>query len=1567
MPEGLLTYAATSTVRRGRATAPSTSSSTLLQPPIQTHVIEPYSSDIEAMTPGTRRKLLEHSVYKANDLKESEAEVTDLESEPPGSKHSSKPTTPRLSLKFNRGDKTRDPTKFDFGKSKITSKNEVVRKGKDVEVKIESLKLSKEDTLKLWSCNPQKQRQTKPQKVGTHKVLVFVNNQFPHPQTPFPIRVYDANQIIVGEIARESVINDTVEFTVDADSDGCIIPSHVSQLEAGTAKFLVTFNPTSLGTHTVNITFNKEIINGSPFEVNIVQDAASLAGKSAYSGKNNGSADYSTSTLESKKKDKVKETKQKKEKAERNGSKGKGDMDYKAALVTKIPSLSRVGKPAELMLSIPSTAVDRLIEARVTDPEKNELPVEIFEDEPNIRRIQFTSQRVGDHEIEVKLDGVEVEGSPFTCRSYDPAKIFVGNVPDGIVNKAVHFTVDASAAGVGNLEVAVNEGKIPSMAHALGQHKYDISFVPRENIDHQISVRFNNEPVPGSPFLSRLISNPSRPILTTSGPGLERISVGEPTEFWVNVQLQDASLPISSPKVQIVDARGDHIIPKISPDIQEPGSTRYLVVYTPKHVEITRLICARLSLLEKAHVGKPCTFTIDAAKAGAGNMEIIVSVGKRNVPNFVQAEGQAKFKVSFTPQEASEHVISVKFNGIPIPGSPMSCPVAGADVSSSSLPKSMASPYSKEEELERISPERGDDVLRLVGDLAAAQVGKTKRFSIDAPDRAAGKTDCNVVVTGPDKLHIPVRVIKVTEGFDVEFEVPRAGNYEIDIFINKKLLDVCPIICRAISLHSARLMEKSQELGCGESFSFDVDLPKLKRSEEIRVEMQTEDGKLINSTTKLDYNNHKAKVTFRTDEKPSTYFVTILRNESVLEERVFHSTTTQQNMQTTPSSRAAQEEVRLVHFPRKALVEHTAQFELELLDRRSAGELRVQIYDSDGGQREIPTSHYVDVLDLSAVSVIGLRNDCVGVQQNFKLDWSQSGGSSAAVSVIHESGQPIKCHMKEGGRDGLYLCSFTPLIPGLYLLTIFVDDMQLPECPYECVVSYQGAVRAMGDAFQRAQRGKTARFEVSLGNSGNRGELDVVVTDSHKSPLPVRCYKQHDDSYWAEFTPEQCGTHKIEVTFADIPSMDLLSTVRWSIPEECGSISVDRKHAGNGELSFELTDPSGRKLKTDQVKTSTGADNFTFLPVKLGPQAGGQAGWICCSRISISIDYCVERNSRLPSYSIQRRRRGMKIDVRGPSTKKSGTRLTIDQTALLKSRSDPQNYRQSFNVDVVDPVKVVVNDENLRPDGMLQLFFEERNVIDVDATAAGPGKLRAEVDVQGYSSAAELIEVDSRTLKLGIIGEDVKTVIDARKAGPGHLSAQWDLCSESNPKELGKHTLTIKYANEHIPGSPFSFTVSNPPDPSQVKVYGSGVSMLQIQFRGGNKGSWRWSVDCKSARTKRAFNVEMQRDRHQDRTIHCKYEPKEPGDYSIEVKWHGKHVPGSPFLVIITDTEQELQRFLSGNAPSPQPPTPFVPPGWMGHPGIPPPHPQSPIPFGPAMAQGPYGPIPCLHPLQSQF
>ena len=59
--------------------------------------------------------------------------------------------------------------------------------------------------------------------------------------------------------------------------------------------------------------------------------------------------------------------------------------------------------------------------------------------------------------------------------------------------------------------------------------------------------------------------------------------------------------------------------------------------------------------------------------------------------------------------------------------------------------------------------------------------------------------------------------------------------------------------------------------------------------------------------------------------------------------------------------------------------------------------------------------------------------------------------------------------------------------------------------------------------------------------------------------------------------------------------------------------------------------------------------------------------------------------------------------------------------------------------------------------------------------------------------------------------------------------------------------------------------------------------------------------------------------------ILCKYDPTEPGDYRIEVKWSGEHVPGSPFVVYIFDTQEELTRFLQGQYGPPGPVGPLPP------------------------------------------
>lgn len=189
-------------------------------------------------------------------------------------------------------------------------------------------------------------------------------------------------------------------------------------------------------------------------------------------------------------------------------------------------------------------------------------------------------------------------------------------------------------------------------------------------------------------------------------------------------------------------------------------------------------------------------------------------------------------------------------------------------------------------------------------------------------------------------------------------------------------------------------------------------------------------------------------------------------------------------------------------------------------------------------------------------------------------------------------------------------------------------------------------------------------------------------------------------------------------------------------------------------------------------------------------------------------------------------------------------------------------------------------------------------------------------------------------LKGGVLGQEIKCCIDTRRAGPGELTA---ICTGPQkvafcelldrgdgtfilyikPQESGRQFLYIKYGGQLIPKSPFLIKVSGKPDPSKVKVYGPGVehgvlSLYQSRFVCDTRGAGAGQLTVRIRGPKGAFRMETQRESQRDRTILCKYDPTEPGDYRIEIKWSGKHVPGSPFSVMIFDTQEELNRFLMG-------------------------------------------------------
>ncbi|KAK2154306.1 hypothetical protein LSH36_271g03013 [Paralvinella palmiformis] len=72
-------------------------------------------------------------------------------------------------------------------------------------------------------------------------------------------------------------------------------------------------------------------------------------------------------------------------------------------------------------------------------------------------RVEIT----GEYIIDVYFYGKPIKGSPYRVQAYDLSSIHVTVPSIGIVDKLVEFDINAARAGSGNLEIMVNDGKIP--------------------------------------------------------------------------------------------------------------------------------------------------------------------------------------------------------------------------------------------------------------------------------------------------------------------------------------------------------------------------------------------------------------------------------------------------------------------------------------------------------------------------------------------------------------------------------------------------------------------------------------------------------------------------------------------------------------------------------------------------------------------------------------------------------------------------------------------------------------------------------------------------------------------------------------------------------------------------------------------------------------------------------------------------------------------------------------------------------------------------------------------------
>ncbi|KAK6195552.1 hypothetical protein SNE40_000959 [Patella caerulea] len=149
----------------------------------------------------------------------------------------------------------------------------------------------------------------------------------------------------------------------------------------------------------------------------------------------------------------------------------------------------------------------------------------------------FNPTEVGDWQMSVRYDDVDVGGSPYTVKVYDPNAVKVYGLEGGAVGKALAFNADTSQAGDGDLDVTVNyQGQnIPCYTTLESNGLHKINFTPQGAGAYKVNVRFAGEEVRGSPYTLEIVDSS---MVTVTGDGLSLVPVNRPAVF--NVQTRGA-------------------------------------------------------------------------------------------------------------------------------------------------------------------------------------------------------------------------------------------------------------------------------------------------------------------------------------------------------------------------------------------------------------------------------------------------------------------------------------------------------------------------------------------------------------------------------------------------------------------------------------------------------------------------------------------------------------------------------------------------------------------------------------------------------------------------------------------------------------------------------------------------------------------------------------------------------------------------------------------------------------------------------------------------------------------
>jgi len=1181
------------------------------------------------------------------------------------------------------------------------------------------------------------------------------------------------------------------------------------------------------------------------------------------------------------------------------------------------------------------------VEARAPSGRMVEMSVQEVQ---GVYTANFTPTEVGDWLVSIMYDGQHIQGSPFNVRVYDASQVKVYGLEGGSVGKLLSFSVDCAQAGEGELSVEItHNGRLVPMHMKEDVSKpgvYHVNFTPDGSGVYTIRVLFAGMEVTGSPYKLEIVDSSK---VTASGEGLRSVEVNKGAVFIVDTHGGsggDIKVNVNSPQGVSVPAHvynngnGTYRVEYVP---IETGDHRVEVLYFGKPINGSPFHASvfdwRRILVENIRstgmVGRMVEFDIDTSHSGSGNLEIMVNEG--TIPCSVQNSGNRRFHATFMPKEPIQHSIQMRFNGKEVPGSPWRVEV------------------------------RGITKVNATGQgLGLVPVNRMASFEVRAVGSGSFPEDSlRAIITGPSRRPVPVQILNNFNGtYRLEYTPQETGHYHIEVLFDGIPIEGSPFTSKAYSAAAINVGSISPGV-VGKPVEFTID---VGRAGEGQLEIAVNHGRVPNSIKSLqkgvylvsfvprEAHSHLVEIKFNGELLPRCPITVPIMDASrvTVQGEGIHQVAVNKSSffhVSTQSAGDADLSVRVTspngeQVPAKIVQQPDGDYKVEYSSKYT-GRHTVEILYA--GQAIMGSPFYVEIYDPNKIRVEGVSSGTVGEEITFDIIRYEAGKADLVLNITSPTGRNVPYDIASNSQGERV--TYVAREAGVHQIFLTYGGLEIPGVPFTQHVGDSVSVTAIGDGLVKGEEDRPTTFFVDT--QGHRGDLSVQV-DGPNSIAKCSIEPDSNGRYVVSYTPVEVGIHTITIKWNDKEIsgspfrpcvldarkvkykggfrtyLDANNIMNLQV-NEAKTIEFDVSEAGPGMITAEVRGPSGT-VPVDIKQSGASLYIVSFMPVTEGeyhlslwwggialphtPLVGNARGL----KAAINHDKVVLTGRGLQHAHVKETAEfvidGTDAGPGTPDVKLSGVKADVDVVTLSIGGN---KYKCSYTPGFPGAY-------------LLSIMWSDRQV------RGSPFK----VTVTSQSDSSKVV-CTGDGLKEGILGKEIKSVIDTRRAGPGELTAHcmgptkvaycelYDhhdgtFTLNIKPQEAGRHILQVKYGGEHVPASPFALRVLGAPDASKVRVTGPGIengilATYQSRFLVETRGAGAGQLTVRIRGPKAAFRVEMQRESQKDRTILCRYDPTEVGDYVIYVKWSDEHVPGSPFNVHIYDTREELENYAIHGQP----------------------------------------------------